>query len=285
MGARRGIFALQCKRARRSGAWRRALLVFMAVLAAGFAQTCLHFWGHDVAELPAASFAWTGNHGAMQTPIFGLFVYFLMIPCSTAIFSDRFFRDVRQKQANALITRSSIVRYVVSTALIAFLAAFLTVFLALLFSQVLAFLVFPAHAGQDAFAEFNTPASYEMARAPGAESYLLAGLMGKDRYGYNLLIAVYEALWSGILALSSFAISLYTRRSRLLILGAPTLLLLTLSSFLPSKVNVMGTYLGLSFMWGSRGTILGLVGLPFITAAVACGAIMFALATKRDVLL
>lgn len=221
----------------------------------------------------------------MQTPIFGLFVYFLMIPCSTAIFSDRFFLDVRQKRANALITRSTIVRYVASTALVTFLAAFLTVFLALLFSQALAFLVFPAHAAQDAFAEFNTPASYEMAKAPGAGSYLLADLMAKDRYGFNLLIAVYEALWSGILALSSFVISLYTRRSRVLILGAPTLLLLTLSSFLPSKVNVMGTYLGLSFMWGSKGTMLGFVGLPFLAAALACGAITFALAAKRDVLL
>lgn len=285
METRRGILALQCMRAWRTGAWRQALLVFMTILAIGFAQTCLSFWGHDVAELPSASFAWAGNHGAMQTPLFGMFIYFLMIPCSTAIFSDRFFLDVRRKQANALITRSSTARYVASTALVAFSAAFLTVFLSLRFSQALAFLAFPAHAAQDAFTDFNTPASYEMAQAPGAESYLLAGLMAGNRLGFNLLIAAYEALWSGILALSSFAVSLYTRRSRILILGTPTLLLLALSSFLPSKVNVMCTYLGLSFMWGSKGSMLGFVGLPFLAAAFACGAIAFALVTKRDVLL
>lgn len=281
-----GIISFQLRRAWMGKKWRYALLLFMAVLAVAFIQTCLGFWGHDVAELPSAAFAWVGNHGAMQTPIFGLFVYFLMVPCSSAVFADRLFLDVRQRQANAIAVRAPQTEYVVSAAVTAFFSAFVLVFLALLVSQLLAWVAFPAAVSQDAFVDsFNTPASYEMTHSPGAKYYLLADLMEGNRALFNVLVAAYEALWSGILALVSLAISLYTKRSRIAVLGIPALALLVLSSFLPSKVNVMATYLGLSFMWGQDATLLGLIGLPLLFLAATSVAIAVALATRRDVLL
>ena len=161
MDAGKGMLKAQAHRAFRSKNWRYALLVFVVVLSVAFIQTCLGFWGHDVAELPSAAYAWAGNHGAMQTPVFGLFVYFLMIPCSSAAFADRLYLDARQKQANAIVSRASLRAYVVSIAAIAFAFAFLLTFLALVLSQLMSLAAFPLVAGQDAFAEFNTPASYE----------------------------------------------------------------------------------------------------------------------------
>ena len=280
MDAGKGMLKAQAHRAFRSKNWRYALLVFVAVLSVAFIQTCLGFWGHDVAELPSAAYAWAGNHGAMQTPVFGLFVYFLMIPCSSAAFADRLYLDVRQKQANTIVSRASLRAYVASIAAIAFAFAFLLTFLALVISQLMTLAAFPLVAGQDSFAEFNTPASYEAAVVD-----LLASLAVNNRYAFNLLIALYEALWSGVSALVSVTISLYSKRSRILVLGLPTLLLLVSSNFLPSEVNVMATYLGLSFVWGGGATLFWLIALPVLAMLAAVAAIAVALLTKRDVLL
>lgn len=285
MDAGKGMFKAQAHRAFRSKTWRYALLIFVAVLSVAFIQTCLGFWGHDVAELPSAAYAWAGNHGAMQTPVFGLFVYFLMIPCSSAAFADRIFIDVRQKQANAIASRASLRSYIASVAATAFVLAFLVALFALVFSQLMAIAAFPLVAGQDAFAEFNTPASYDAAMTPAAGMDLLGSLALDNRYAFNLLIALYEALWSGIAALVSVAISLYSKRSRVLVLGLPTLLLLVSSNFLPSEVNVMATYLGLSFIWGSGASLFWFIALPVLAMLAAVAAIAVALLTKRDVLL
>lgn len=107
MAARTGIFAAQTSRVWRGKTWRFVLLLFMLVMAMGYVQTCLAFWGHDAAELPSAATAWIGNHAVMQTPVFGLFAYFLMVPCSSAIFADSLLLDVRSRRANALAARSS----------------------------------------------------------------------------------------------------------------------------------------------------------------------------------
>ena len=285
MDAGKGMLKAQARRAFRSKTWRYALLVFVAVLSVAFIQTCLGFWGHDVAELPSAAYAWAGNHGAMQTPVFGLFVYFLMIPCSSAAFADRIVIDVRQKQANAIASRASLRSYIASVAATAFVLAFLVALFALVFSQLMAIAAFPLVAGQDAFAEFNTPASYDAAMTPAAGMDLLGSLALDNRYAFNLLIALYEALWSGIAALVSVAISLYSKRSRVLVLGLPTLLLLVSSNFLPSEVNVMATYLGLSFIWGSGASLFWFIALPVLAMLAAVAAIAVALLTKRDVLL
>ena len=55
MDAGKGMLKAQAHRAFRSKNWRYALLVFVAVLSVAFIQTCLGFWGHDVAELPSAA--------------------------------------------------------------------------------------------------------------------------------------------------------------------------------------------------------------------------------------
>ena len=129
------------------------------------------------------------------------------------------------------------------------------------------------------------PAALMAAAAPAAGVDLLASLALDNRYAFNLLIALYEALWSGIAALFSVGISLYSKRSRILVLGSPTLLLLVSSNFLPSEVNVMATYLGLSFVWGGGATLFWLIALPVLAMLAAVATIAAALLTKRDVLL
>lgn len=286
MAARTGIFAAQTSRVWRGRTWRFVLLLFMLVMAMGYVQTCLAFWGHDAAELPSAATAWIGNHAVMQTPVFGLFAYFLMVPCSSAIFADSLLLDVRSRRANALAARSSERGYVISSAALAFASAFAIVLAALLLSQALAYLAFPATASQDAFSSgFNTSASYAASEVSGADGLLLGVLRAENRPIFNLLMALYEALWSGIMALVAFAISLYVKRSRILVLGVPTLVLLVMSNFLPSELNVMATYLGLGFTWHADATVLGFLGLPALVLAAACVAIAAAFALRRDVLL
>ena len=162
MAARTGIFAAQTSRVWRGRTWRFVLLLFMLVMAMGYVQTCLAFWGHDAAELPSAATAWIGNHAVMQTPVFGLFAYFLMVPCSSAIFADSLLLDVRSRRANALAARSSERGYVISSAALAFASAFAIVLAALLLSQALAYLAFPPQPPRTPF----PPASTRRRRMP-----------------------------------------------------------------------------------------------------------------------
>lgn len=282
MSARSGVLRFQFSRMLRSKAWRYALVVGLVVSAVCFAQTCLLFWGHDIGEVPSADVAWVGNYESMQTPLFTLYLVFLMPFLSAAVFGDSFFNDVRRRFAACVVSRSSLRAYVASGAVAASVGGFLVVLVPLAVSQLLAFVAFPVAAGQDVFQLFvNTSAATADVTAWYRQT-LFPGLFLNHRYLLNALFIVYDALWGGLLALASFVLSLYLRVSRLLVVGVPALALIVSTYLMPTDFNV------------ARDLMLSLV-MPrnpvfFALAPVAVGALLvaaaaFALRSGRDVLL
>lgn len=285
MRGQRGILALSFRRVRRTSAWRYALVVSLVAMAIPFVRGCLNFWGHDVAELPSAGVVWVGNYATMRTTTFAVYIFFLMFPLSSACYSDSFFNDVRSGRAAALVPRSGLFSYVLSGAFVTFVSAFLVVLAPLLVSQLLSFAAFPAEASEDAFLTFfNDSSSYPNLWGSSFDDIPFSGLYVSNRVLYNLLRIAYDALWAGILALASFAISLYTRRSRFVILCAPTFVFLACSTFLPPALR-LSTYLMPPVPGVVMETMAFLVLSPIVVLCAACVAIAWPLMRGRDVLL
>lgn len=285
MRGQRGILALSLRRAWRMSAWRYAFAVSLAAMAIPFMRGCLNFWGHDVAELPSAGVAWVGNYATMRTTTFAVYIFFLMFPLSSACYSDNLFNDVRSGRATVTVPRSGLFAYVLSGAFVTFVSAFLVVLVPLLVSQLLSFAAFPAEASEDAFLTFfNDSSSYPDLWGSSFDGIPLSGLYVSHRVLYNLLRIVYDALWAGILALTSFALSLYTRRSRFVVLCAPTLMFLACSTFLPPALR-LSTYLAPPVPGIVMESMAFLVLSPIVVFCAVCMAIVWPLLRGRDVLL
>lgn len=281
----RGIFQFQLRRAFSSKTLPYMLLFSFGVMCACFLQTCLKFWGHDVDEVPSAAVAWVGNSDAMETNVFSYFVNYMMVPVAAAIFGDSFCGDAKDGLAANGASRSSLGGYVLSGAVAASLVAFLTVLVALLGSQPLAFLAFPVTTAPDSYQSLG----YFPAQADSLD-HLSRGLFGSLRMSArllcNVIFCVQAALWAGALSAASYAISLLTRGGRLLAIGVPTLAFLVANMALPRE---LAPYALLASLFApDEGLSLSVVTFILEPFVVLLSSLLIALLTarsRRDVLL
>ena len=278
----RGVFLMQLRRAARSRTARYALLFMLVVVAASFAKTLAEFWGHDAGELPSAAAGWAGNADYLGVAPWSVLVLFLLFIVSSSAFADTLYLDVRCRAAGCVATRATTARYVWATAAAAALTAFVVVLVPLLASQALALLVFPMSAPDGFVTSFNDAASMPGLFGTGTQEHLLWDLRWSHPYLHNLIFICYDALWAAVMAAASVAVSLYTRRSRLLVLGAPTLVYLV-SLFVLPRWAMLSSYL---YPGAAPGTSLAFMALaPVAVALAVVTAIAWALARGRDVLL
>lgn len=277
-----GIFRMQLVRAAHSRMARYAFLFMLLAVAASFAQTLTSFWGHDAGELPSAAVGWAGNADYLSVAPWAVLVFFLLFIVSSSAFADTLYLDVRCRAAGCVATRTTMARYVWATAGAAALTAFVIVLVPLLVSQALALLVFPVSAPDGFVTSFNDAASMPGVFGTGSMELLLWDLRWSHPYLHNLIFICYDALWAAVMAAASVAVSLYTRRSRLVVLGAPTLVYL-LSQFVLPHWAVLSSYL---YPGVASETSLAFMALAPVAAALAVGAaIAWALARGRDVAL
>lgn len=169
-----------------------------------------------------------------------------------------------------------------ATAGAAALAAFVVVLVPLLVSQALALLVFPVSAPDGFVTSFNDAASMPDVFGTGSMELLLWDLRWSRPYLHNLIFICYDALWAAVMAAASVAVSLYTRKSRLVVLGAPTLIYL-LSLFVLPRWASLSSYL---YPSAAPETSLAFMACaPVAVALAVIAAIAWALARGRDVLL
>lgn len=277
-----GVFLMQLRRAARSQAARRALLFMLVVVAASFAQTLLTFWGHDVGELPSAAVGWAGNADYLGVAPWAALVFFLLFVVSSSAFGDTLYLDVRRRAVGCVAARTTKARYVWATAAAAALSAFVVVLVPLLVSQLLALLAFPVSAPDGFVTSFNDAASMPHVFGAGSQEYLLWDLRWSHPYLHNLVFIAYDALWAAIMAAASVAVSLYARRGRLVVLGAPTLVYLVSLFALPRWAS-LSSYL---YPGVAPETSLAFMAAAPVAATLAVAvAIAWALARGRDVLL
>lgn len=230
----RGVLRFQLRRAFGSKTLPYVLLFSLGVMVVCFLQVCLKFWGHDMAEVPAAAVAWVGNYDAMETNVFSYFINYMMVPIAAAIFGDSFCQDIKSGLAANGASRCSLSGYAMSGALAAFLVAFFVMLAALLGSQFLAYLAFSATSASDAYQSLG----YFTAQ-PGSLDHLSLGLFGSLRISNralcNTVFCIQAALWAAALSVTTYAVSLFARGGRLLSIGLPTLAFLIANIVLPQE--------------------------------------------------
>jgi hypothetical protein len=166
----------------------------------------------------------------MQSTIMHILIYFLLFLVGSSAFSDNLLIDKKSLVINAIFSRCSIKKYILANYLVSFIAAFLVVFIPLLISQALSYIVFPVNGTVQGYS--GTPA-YSVGFS--ADHILFPGLYFQNLLLYNVFFMVYCSTWAGIMAMFSFAISLFFQKSRLAAIGIPTILVFLSSMIIPMK--------------------------------------------------
>lgn len=280
-----GTLCFQLRRAFGSKTLPYVTLFCFGLMCACFCETCLLFWGHDAAELPSAAVAWVGNTTAMRTQPFLYFINYLMLPLAAAIFGDSFCSDVKGGLVTNAATRSSLAAFVLAGAISAFLAAFTVMLAALVASQLLAYLAFPATASPDAYCLLG----FWTAGADGLDM-LSEGLFGslrtQSRLFCNVLYCVQAALWSGTGAAAAYAVSLRAAGNRLVAIGVPALLFIVANMVLPQALNPYGLMTSLLLDYGNVDYSLAAFVLePLGVLTLSLVGVALLASRRRDVLL
>ncbi len=278
------LFKMQCKRLLSRTEVKFAFTTMLAIVLFSFAESCMLFYGSESNELPSAAYGWIGNMDNMQIQIMHVFYFYLIFLVAAMAFGDSFFIDIKCGVSNAIAIRSTLRIYFTSTGLLAFIGGFLVVLIPLIVSQLLAFLVFPAIAAPNSFAgTINSPAFDSYSMMKNTENSLFPALYVNFPYVNNLVFIFYASLWAGIMALMSFVVSLFTRKSRLVVLGAPTLVFLLAFFVLPSNL-ALPNYLYPSTLIPQLSPVF-FFAAPLVMLAMLVTLIIFAAMDKKDILL
>lgn len=261
-----------------------SLSLVMVLVAISFVESCLHFWGSDAAGLPSAAYAWVGNLDNMQIMALSVFVFYFIFLAGSVAFGDGFYLDAKRGTATLVATRCPAVAYALSTMVVAFAGGVLVVVIPLAISQLLAFLVFPATVGPYAcdgalgFAAFE-----DSALVANASNALFPGLYVSHPYLSNGVFIGYASLWAGLAGAASVVTSLFLRKSRLLVIGLPTLIYLISMVLLPPALTV-ANYLYPCTQQSDLSWVF-FFGCPLLAIAVMASCTLFALRRKGDLLL
>lgn len=120
-----------------------SVTVALAFTFVAFAETCLHFYGADVGDLPSPAYAWAWNMDAMQSNAMRVFLYFFMPVVAALVFAGCARDEIDRGMASCVAARSSLRSYLASHMVLTYLGGFLLVFAMLLALQLLACIAFP----------------------------------------------------------------------------------------------------------------------------------------------
>ncbi len=204
-----------------------SVTVALAFTFVAFAETCLHFYGADVGDLPSPAYAWAWNMDAMQSNAMRVFLYFFMPVVAALVFAGCARDEIDRGMASCVAARSSLRSYLASHMVLTYLGGFLLVFAMLLALQLLACIAFPFDGTYGGY--LDTPLYVETHPADG----LLYDMRMSTPYLYNFVFAVWSSAWAGACSLISFALSLLAGKHKTVALAVPTLVSLALFQFAP----------------------------------------------------
>ena len=101
-----------------------SVTVALAFTFVAFAETCLHFYGADVGDLPSPAYAWAWNMDAMQSNAMRVFLYFFMPVVAALVFAGCARDEIDRGMASCVAARSSLRSYLASHMVLTYLGAF-----------------------------------------------------------------------------------------------------------------------------------------------------------------
>ncbi len=248
-----GIFKFQLRRAIGSGLLPYAFLSLFAMVTICFVQSCLMFWGHDRGEVPSAATLWVGNGWRSNAELMNFMVWFLLFPLTSALFAASFFEDRNNHGYYLIASRTTAKSYFLAGGTCSFGSAFLMTLAVILVSQALAFIAFPAYQNWDAYFAMLDLAPTSQSSFAMLEGQPLSTLLFSNRYLYNLVYCFYLAFFAGAMAIATYALSLFLKQNRLVLLGVPTMVLLGVSAVLPDGHNIANLLLPGTYVTTSLG--------------------------------
>lgn len=256
-------------------------MVFVSI---GFVELCLHFMGADRSAVPTAAAAWVANMDSLLIYSMHLYFFLFIFILSSMAFGDALYLDATSGHVQHMLSRCSVRTYVMATALVAFAAGFLVVALPLALSQALSFLVFPVsgEAWQFSGNLLSPLQDYTWIRSHAAQA-LFPDLLYEAPYAYNLVFIVYDSLWGGLAAVVSIAVSCCVRKSRLVVVGAPTFVFL-LTFFLFTGAFPLQYYLYPNTVYVPLSPLLFLIA-PLIVGGASVAVLLVRSSRRGDLFL
>jgi hypothetical protein len=259
-----------------------SLTAVLLVVAVSFIELCCHVYGFDKSQLYSAAYGWIGHPDFLQIDIMQMFFVLFIFYIGSMAFSDSQFVDNKIKARDMIVTRCSRKSYIMSGAVVSFLAAFLVIFVPFILSQLLSFVIFPVHSSVSGFFS-QDPASGVLPGISASRVERLYGLfpslLNSHPLLYNLISIFYMSACAGALALLSFAIAFFIRRGRLLVIGIPAILIILGDALLPMNY-AFSYYLYMGGML--HQSILMYLGFPIGVLAVSSLLIVIKIRMLRD---
>lgn len=186
--------------------------------------SCAQIIGCDVTQIFPASQLWFVF--SFANDVSGIFYMFVLPLASSIMVADAYFMNRYTRASIFVLARASKTKYLLCMAVSVFLLPFLVVLFCLVISQVLVLIAAPAVSSDwYSLSPPNYHFLYEMVMFPAVFSI--------NQYVHNLIIMVIDAVYAGLIALTSYSISLFVQKSRFLVVALPGLTVL-LWSFLVS---------------------------------------------------
>ncbi|MDU6347940.1 MAG: hypothetical protein E6593_14435 [Clostridium sp.] len=201
------------------------LFLLMAVIVTlAVAESGLRYYGAELSSVPSAAGGWIGRAPKGGGSFFNLYVFvsfsrYLVLPIGALVFADSYLTDLKEGPYLAILTRSSSSAYRLSGALLAFVGGFAVIFIPLLISFCLSFLMFPIESTVN---PQNSGWSLLMVQKIKPGRILFAPLFFQHPYLTNLVYICYDSLLAACWALASYALGYLVRISRLLVVVIPT---------------------------------------------------------------
>lgn len=210
----------------------------LLLLALIFIQNLLKFWAADAAILPSAALGWMGNYESMATYFWLYALSFILPVLATLLCADVFVRDVRSKRISYVTTRMGAAHYMLSLYMSCILFTFAFILAFMLISQLLDLLVFPITSSIDAYQINYLSSAADFGSYQGFMKQLPFGSLIKiSPYLLNIAYMLYDAFYIAGLASISFAVSLYFKKSRILVISIPTIFIIVMTQVLPIPIN------------------------------------------------
>lgn len=218
MKTNNGMFQMQLSRMVTRSQFKIAWVLSFAFIAVAFAEECFSLWGTDRSVLYSASSGWIGNASVLMGNVMQVFYFFAIFMIAALPFSDSFLEDRKNHSLAPVLTRGTWNSYWRSGILLTFLGGFLVIFIPLLVSQLLSFLLFPVSGGKMTSDWGGWSISSTL-----SEGYVFPYLAFHHPYLHNILFVFYSSFLAGLTAVGSYLLSLLGVHKKLLVLGLPTI--------------------------------------------------------------
>lgn len=235
MKSKKGIFRVQLSRLLNRNEFKIAWVLSMLFVTVAFIEASFMVWGKDKSELFSAALGWIGNKNIFFGTVMFVFYFFAVSIIAALPFSDSFLKDKHSRSLSAILTRCEWGSYIKSGFFLTFISGFIVIFVPLLLSQALAFIVF-SPAGDMPMKIWGTGA---WDAAPATDACVFPAIALNHPYLNNMIFIFYASLFAALNAVISYVISLLGVSKKLFVLCLPTIICIVYSGL----IDFIGRYL------------------------------------------